>query len=270
MSRHQRSDGESRVRYRILFARSTRKVVVYVTTGLALGFTALQFRGFPVQPVITGATSEIIWRCALITYFWCWRFGCIRDTDIQELAYSNLPNKGQWPVKSYGVVAVLIFVAAVLVATQGNIFRFSIALTFFFISDHVGWRHLVAVLAAEAKKSEHEFLQNRDFFALERLRLVRAQIQGNWKWWRLCAGAVIIVLIDAFAFFRTFRSFLTMQVQTIKPDISTIEAEVFAYSLLVVTFVVVMEVWHYWIRLKTWVSLDLIDKVSEKYELRRK
>jgi hypothetical protein len=181
------SDGESRTRYRILFARSTRKVVVYVTTFLALGFTALQFRDFTVQPVITGTASEVIWRGALIAYFWCWRFGCIRDTDIQELVYASLPNKGQWPLRSYGIVGLLIGVAVVLVAAQGNIFWFSIALTLFFIADHIGWRHLVRVLAPEAKKSEQEFKLKEQFFALEKLRIVRAQIQGNWKWWRLSA-----------------------------------------------------------------------------------
>src|SRR5262249_19868780 len=90
-------------RYKILFARNTRKIVVYITTALALGFTALQFRDFTVQPVITGTASEVIWRGALIAYFWCWRFGCIRDTDIQELAYVSMPNKGQWPLRSYGI-----------------------------------------------------------------------------------------------------------------------------------------------------------------------
>jgi hypothetical protein len=55
----------------------------------------------------------------------------------------------------------------------------------------------------------------------------------------------------------------------VKPDLSANEAEVFVYSLLVLSFVIVMEVWHYWIRLKTWVSLDCIDTLSEKYTLRR-
>jgi hypothetical protein len=262
-------DPETRIRYRILFARSTRKVVVYITTGLALGFTVLQLRDFTVQPIITGAASEVIWRVALIAYFWCWRFGCIRDTDIQELAYASLPNKGQWPLRSYGIVGLLILVAVVLVAAQGNIFWFSIALTFFFIVDHIGCRHLVAVLATEAEKSEEEFTRKRQFFALERLRIVRAQIQGNWKWWRLCAGTLIIIATHAFAFVPTFQSLVTAQVLAVKPDLSANEAEVFVYSLLVLSFVIVMEVWHYWIRLKTWVSLDCIDTLSEKYTLRR-
>ncbi len=270
MSRRRVFDLESRVRYRILFARSTRKVVVYITTGLALGFTALQVRDFTVEPVISGAASEVIWRGALIAYFWCWRFGCIRDTDIQELAYASLPNKGQWPLRSYGIVGLLIFVAVILVAAQGNIFWFSIALSFFFILDHVGWRHLVAVLASEARKSEQEFRQKREYFALERLRLVRAQIQGNWKWWRFGVGAAIIVVTDAFAFVPAFRSLLTAQLLAIKSGLSAGEAEGFIYSLLVLSFVIVMEVWHYWIRLKTWVSLDCIDELSENYSLRRK
>jgi hypothetical protein len=270
MPRRHIFDAESRTRYRILFARSTRKIVVYITTALALGFTVLQVRDFTVEPVITGTASEVVWRGALIVYFWCWRFGCIRDTDIQELAYVSLPNKGQWPLRSYGIVGLLIAVAVVLVAAQGNVFWFSIALTFFFILDHVGWQHLVAVLSEEARKSNEEFREKRQYFALERLRLVRQQIQGNWKWWRFGAGAAIIVVTDAFAFVPAFRSFLAAQVMAVKAGLSASEAEAFVYSLLVLSFVVVMEVWHYWIRLKTWISLDCIDELSENYILRRK
>ncbi|TWB04527.1 hypothetical protein [Bradyrhizobium stylosanthis] len=257
-------------RYRTIFARNTRKVVVYITTGLALGFTALQVRDVTVVPVITGTASEVIWRGALIAYFWCWRFGCIRDTDIQELAYVSMPNKGQWPFRSYGIVGLLIAVAVVLVATQGSVFWFSIALTSFFILDHLGWRHLVAVLADEGEKSGTAFREKREYFALEKLRLVRQQIQGNWKWWRLGAGAMIVVIIDAFAFVPAFRSLVTAQVVAQKIGLPPGEAETFVYSVLVLSFVVVMEVWHYWIRLKTWISLDCLDELGESYILRRK
>ncbi|MCP9626674.1 hypothetical protein NML43_06200 [Rhodopseudomonas palustris] len=241
-----------------------------MTTGLAVVFTVLQFRGISVEPVMTSAASQVIWRAALIAYFWCWRFGCIRDTDIQELVYVSMPNRGQWPLRSYGIVVLLIAVAIALVATEGNIIWFSIALTVFFVVDHVGWRHLVKVLAKQGKDSADAYTRQGELFDLERLRIVRAQIQGSWKWWRLSLGMMIILAIDATAFLPAFRSLLVTQIRILKPSMSISDAELFLYSMLVLVFVVTMEGWHYWIRLRTWISLDCIDDLSERYDLRRR
>jgi hypothetical protein len=258
---------ERTTRYRILFARNTRTIVVWITTGLALSFTVLQLKYISIGDLIVPSASDLIWRVALIAYFWCWRFGCIFDTDIQELAYISLPGHGKWSLRSYGVVALLVIVAVLLCWTQGQVALFSLTLTAFFFVDHIGWRHLVRELDPEARNSAREFRRNRNYFALERLNIVRAQIQGNWKWWRMLAGSIVVVLIDLFAFSSSVRMLAVQSIQSLRPEISYQGAESFSYSFLVLTFVIVMEAWHYAIRLKTKISLNLIDDLSERYKL---
>lgn len=264
---------EFATRYRTLFARNTRFVVVTIATTLALAFTVIQLKGLSLlalQPVITDTASHVIWRGSLILYFWCWRYGCVKDTDIQELAYASLPNKGKWSYRSYGIVLALILVASALLYAYGDIELFSVTLTIFFVVDHVGWRHLVRELAAEGESSRELFIKKRDYFSFERLTIVRAQIQGNWKWWRMVAGTIIIGTINAFAFIPAVRAAMISPLDVAKPGLSSQEAELFVYSLLVCLFVIVMEVWHYWIRLRTWHLLECIDDLSEKYSLRKK
>jgi hypothetical protein len=260
---------ERTIRDKILFARSTRRNVVWITTALALAFTAVELKEISLADAIVPSASDSIWRFALVAYFWCWRFGCVFDTDIQELAYASLPGKGEWSLRSYGIVGLLIVVAFLLFWTQGNIVFFSLAITALFIIDFVGWRHIVRELDPEAKRSASEFENRSDYFALERLNVVRAQIQGDWKWWRLIAGSGIILMINLFAFSSTFRELVTQPVLSLRPGIPPQDAETFSYSLLVLAFVVIMEVWHYAVRLRTKISLRLMDALSESYKLAR-
>src|SRR5579871_1306384 len=139
-------DGEQKT----LFARETRRVVAWIVTILALGFTVLQVKGLSSDYLVNSTASTVMWRGALIAYFWCWRFGSIFDTDIQELAYAYLPRGWRW--RSYGIVFLLIAVAAALVWSYGDIKWFAVTITLFFVVDHGGWRHLVSELAPFARK----------------------------------------------------------------------------------------------------------------------
>jgi hypothetical protein len=255
--------------HKILFARTTRRVVVWLVTILALGFTVLQVKGLSTDYLVNPIASTVMWRGALIAYFWCWRFGCIFDTDIQELAYAYLPHGGRWSWQSYGIVILLIAVAAALVWSYGDIKWFAATITLFFLVDHGGWRYLIKELAPSARKSEQEFRADKDYFALERLRIVRAQIGGNWKWWRSAFGGVIILIVDLFAFVPPVRAFSGYLVQLIQPGISAADAEIYAFSFLVLLFVAVMEVWHYLIRLRTKFWMQHLDDMRSRYSLQK-
>jgi hypothetical protein len=256
--------------HKILFARTTRRVVVWIVTILALGFTILQVKGLSTDYLVTPTASTVMWRGALIAYFWCWRFGCIFDTDIQELAYAYLPHGGRWRWQSYGIVILLIIVAAALVWSYGDIKWFAATMTLFFLVDHGGWRYLVKELASSGRRSEQEFRKNEDYFALERLRVVRAQIGGRWKWWRSGFGGAIILLIDLFAFVPPVRSVFVQLVQQMQSGISAGDAEVYAFSFLVLLFVGLMEVWHYLIRLRTKFWLQYLSEVKGRYVLEKR
>jgi hypothetical protein len=256
--------------HKTLFARTTRRVIVWIVTVLALGFTVLQVKGLSTDYLVTPTASTIMWRGALIAYFWCWRFGCIFDTDIQELAYAYLPHGGRWRWRSYAIVVLLILVAGALVWSYGDIQWFAATMTLFFILDHIGWRHLLSELAPSGRKSEQEFRKNEDYFAFERLRVVRDQIGGMWKWWRAGFGAAIILVMDLFAFVTPVHSFMTSALLLVQPTMSRADAEVYVFSALVLLFVVLMEVWHYLIRLRTKFWLTYLSQIRDRYVFQRK
>ena len=55
--------------HKILFARATRRVVVWIVTILALAFTVLQVKGLSSDDLVNPTASTVMWRGALIAYF---------------------------------------------------------------------------------------------------------------------------------------------------------------------------------------------------------
>jgi hypothetical protein len=136
------------------------------------------------------------------------------------------------------------------------------------IVDYGSWRYLVRYLRPAVLKSEQVYREGRDFIALERLRTVTSQINGNWKWWRLSLGIPLAVSICAFAFLAPFRELLIQALRVLVPSLSANTAYSDIGSWLVLSWVVAVEVWHWLVRAKTKISLGFLNEFSERYSLR--
>ena len=253
---------------KIIFARRTRQVIWSISTGLLLLFGYLQFRNVSVSAVVGTLDASLVWHVALIIYYSSWIFGTRFDTDIQELAYEQFPHKEKWPLQAFGVVAILAVVAGALCWAEGNIERFAVALVIFMVVDHASWRYLIWYLRPAEIQSEEIYRKNRDFYSLEILRVVIAQIAGNWKWWRLSVGVPLAVLICAFAFADSVKAVILRGIQAQVPSISEADASAIVASWLVLAWVVAVETWHWTIRLKTRISLGYLEELRERYSLR--
>jgi hypothetical protein len=250
-----------------LFARFTRTVIKWVAFGLGAYFTYLQVKDIRADVILTPVASDLLWRSSLVIYYWCWIFGSYFDTNIQELAYASFPGKGKWPVQAFGALFLLVLVAGALLGAQGNITYFSLALAAFVTVDHLLWFYLKHVLKDSARDSRAEYKKGHRYYDLEILNAVDYQVQGPWKYRRLVAGATIVLVINLFAFSQIFRGFFVQAVELAAPWLSVQDATNLAYSLLVLLFVGVMEVWHWFMRFSTTMELKVLNTLSENYEL---
>jgi hypothetical protein len=185
-----------------------------------------------------------------------------------KILFVEFPHKNKWSVEGFLFAALIGSVAAVLCWSEGNIQRFSIALIAFMIVDYGGWRYLVWYLRPALTKSEQIYRQTRDFIALERLRTVTSQVQGNWKCWRPSLGVLLAAAICAFAFLDPFRELLIQTLRKVVPALSVNDASSLIGSWLVLFWVLALEVWHWLMRAKTRIALGLLDELSERYSLR--
>jgi hypothetical protein len=260
------SSGPGRVEV-IFFARRTRQIIGWISALLAVGFTWLQIKNINIASIVTGNTPDAIWRGSLIVYYLSWTAGTLFDTDIQEVHYVTVPNKGEWSLHTYVVVLILAVVAAALCLTEGNIEWFAIVLSVFIFVDHISWRYLIWYMKPAVDKSEEAYRSKGDWFAIEKLNVVVNQIEGNWKWWRLCVGIPIVLILDAFAFNGTVNTLLTSVSRSVIPNISYDDASFLCASILVMAFVVAVETWHWVIRINTIVSIRLLENLGAKFEL---
>src|SRR5262249_33645073 len=255
-------------RDKILFARFTRTVIKWVAFGLGALFTYLQVKDIRADVILTPVASDLLWRSSLVLYYWCWVFGTYFDTNIQELAYVTFPGKGRWPAQAFGAVFLMVLVAGALLASEGNIMYFSLALAAFIIVDHALWFYVKYVLKESAHQSRIEYKKDHRYYDLETINAVDHQVQGDWKYRRLAAGAVIVLIINLFAFNQLFRAFVVQLVRTVAPWLSSPEATNLAYTTLVLLYVIVMEVWHWFMRFSTAMQLKVLNTLSQTYELK--
>jgi len=162
---------------------------------------------------------------------------------------------------------LFVVVAAVLLWAQGSILYFSLALTAFFTVDHMMWFYLKRFLRSSVAQSRAQYKTDGRYFDLEILNTVDRQVMGDWKYKRLAAGAVVILLIDLFTFSRSFRSIVVQLLGDLVFWLPTQEVSNLTYTALFFIFVAVMELWHWVMRIATAMRINALEDLAASYEL---
>jgi hypothetical protein len=254
-------------RDKIRFARFTRSIIRGIAVVIGVIFAYLQLKDVQANTLLTSSTADIIWRAALVIYYWAWVVGVTFDTNIQELAYVSFPGNGRWPFQAMGVVAIFVVIAYILLQSHGNIAHFSLALTAFLIVDHATWLYIRRFLRDTIDQSRTRYTRQKQFYELEILNTVEGQVFGEWKLWRLLTGTIIVLTADVFSFNQAFRDASANVVQIICPWLSSGEAASIFYSSLVLLFVVAMEMWHWLLRIRTYLRMDTLEHLHTSYRL---
>jgi hypothetical protein len=249
------------------FAQLSRSIIraVAVAFGLLVGY--LQIRDIRPDAFLTGSTGDIVWRAALVLYYWSYVGGFNFDLNIQELAYVAFPGRGRWPVQLYVVLAIFVMMGAILLTSFGNIAHFSLALTGFLLVDHASWLFIRRFLRRSIDDSRSYYSTEGKFYEVAILSMVENHVFGRWKLWRLMIGTGMVVAADVFAFNSAFRGATSNAVQLICPWLSSPDAILLFYSLLVLAYVLVMELWIWLHRIRIFLRLDTLDYLSGLYLL---
>jgi hypothetical protein len=249
------------------FAQLSRSIfrAVAVTFGLLIAY--LQIKDIKPDALVTPSSADIVWRTALVLYYWAWVGGFNFDINIQELAYVGFPGQGRWPLQPYAVLAIFVAMAAILLTSYGSITHFSLALTGFLLVDHAAWIYMRRFLRSSIDDSRSYYTAERKFYELEILNMAESQMFGRWKFWRLTAGAIIVIAVDVFAFNQAFREALGSAVRFIFPWLSSSDSISLSYSLLFLVYVLVMELWLWLRRIRMYFRLDTLEYLNGRYHL---
>lgn len=227
---------------------------------LPLIFTWLKLRNLSsadIAQLITDASaSDVIWKTALIIYFFAWVWGTLWDVGLQERVYLEAPNKGRMPWQAIGFAAAISVFGAVLVWVDTFV-QFVGALALFTAVDHAAWRYLVGFLQPMIQRAREGYAG--DAIGLEQLHLVENQVCGGWKWWRGLVGVIGIFVMLALA--------LVMSPET-SIEVGRMELPWgFVQAASILVWVLLMEIWHWYVRIVTRVAVDTLEHLRDKYRL---
>ncbi|MBL8667233.1 MAG: hypothetical protein JNM48_07215, partial [Rhodospirillales bacterium] len=142
-----------------LFTRTIRKLIAWAGTALAMIFTWIQFKQFPLDMLASSYTPILLWHGGLALYYVSWVFGTKFDVDVQELVYVSFPRRGQVPVHGFVTVLLLVVAGAALLWTERDIQKFAIAIDIFIVADHVAWRYLIWLVKNVVRTSKNAYTQ---------------------------------------------------------------------------------------------------------------
>ena len=248
---------------RTKLAAAARLMIRSICFLFPLVFTWLKLRNLSASDIVKlfsdASAGDIVWKAALIIYFFAWVWGTLWDVGLQERVYLEAPNKGKLPWQAVAIAAAIAIVAAVLLWVDTFV-RLVGALALFTITDHAAWRYMVGSLFKPMiQLARDEYYRLNDAIGLEQLQLVEHLICGAWKWWRASVGVIWIFIMLALA--------LTLSPES---SIKTGRAELpsgFVQAASILLWVLLMEIWLWYVRVVTKVGVDTLETLREKYRL---
>ncbi len=249
-------------------ANNIQRAIKIIGGTLAAIFTWLQVKDFPFIPLLESAPPEALRRFVIAIYYFSWVFGSSFDVRIQQSVYVRDPSRGR--LKTTGVVAVLVLAVtfAMLLSVSGNLREFVGMLNAFVLADLLTWQFLfIARTTPIIRASEAVYVQDKQFFDLERLRIVESYMVGNWHWYRFIVLGVILAIMDIVAFIDPIPIIVGNLIDSTLPSLTRGLSASLIPVLTIVLFVLVGEGWKWFLRVKVETTLEVFAGLKGKYRL---
>ena len=240
-----------------------------VTTLIALVFAGISLKEIPYASVLSQTNPAYFQAVILTVYISCWAIGTSIDTSNQNSIYLVDPKGGHVRAGWFLAVGGLALISVIILYVRDNERYFTLALAIVSAVDVRTWLYLrysflPPIIDATAKKYKHE---PPDYYGLVRLQIIVAQILGNWKWYRQVFLTAIIVLMLVTAFDPPLEDTISHLVEGHLP-VPAGSIRLLFQDFLLLCFVLISEVWHFALRLRTFLAVQLLSKLETSYSLK--
>jgi hypothetical protein len=234
---------------------------------LALFFTWLQIKEYEIAQIVEYAKPDLIFKFALVMYYFCWLFGPAFDLKIQQTVYIRDPAQGE--VKPLAFLLLVLFSGSAffLMWASNNEKTFSLALAIFFTLNVLGYAYIVRRTKPAVAESSKLYLERANYYRFEQLLAVTRYMFGRWQRIRFAVLGVIVTGIDAICLSDAARLWLSGHVHSIYSDIPVDALSNLLPDLSLLFFVCVSEGWIWAERLRVRNSVMFIDDLRRKYSI---
>ncbi len=246
-------------------ATKARFTIKIIGGALALLFTWIQLKDFPVVPLLESTKAGFVLRLALAVYYFSWIFGTSFDVSVQQSVYVRDADRGHLGWRAIAAIGLFGATAAIFLWASDDEKWFAATLTGFIIANIIGWLVLVRRVTSIIYMSLLTY--DQDFFEIERLHVVKIYIAGNWQKYRFLVMFAIALVAIAISFVAPVRLMVSLAIASLVFGLKETVISPLLPSLVFVVFLVIAEGWIWMMRAKTWASLNLISDLKEKYQL---
>jgi hypothetical protein len=245
-------------------ARAVRLAIGLMSAVLPLLYAWLSFRSLSLSQVIdtisNSTTLDVLWKIVITIYYTGWVIGSTNDTNFHEDVAVRAPFAGKLPLEAIGLLCVFLLVAVLLLYAH-TYEQFVTLIAIFFGLNVVGYLYIVKTFTIPmVEESRRAFAAASDHYALERLEIFTHYQMGRWQLWRFLLGVLIIAGMIVIALHK-------LNYGGTLPYVGDVPIEVIQVVSMAF-FVVVLEVWISYMRLRTIAQLAAIDRIAQRYELK--
>jgi hypothetical protein len=241
-----------------------------VTAGIALVFAGITLKDIPFVPALSSTNPDYLQSILLSLYIACWAAGTTIDTKVQNSVYLIDPSGGRVRYGAVIAVVALSLVSLAVLLTRKNELYFSLALAAFTSVDILTWLYLRLRFLPPIIKATREKYRtgpNYDYLGEILLDIVTAQIIGNWKWWRQLALSTIVLLMILVAVSPHAKDAISSLVDGNVPGILPGTTKPLLSDFFLLVFIAVSEFWHFAFRLKTAVSIGVLNELDTNFSI---
>lgn len=240
--------------------KRVKLMIKTVATILLFFFGWLSLKDFPYIELLNDDFSAILLKISLGLYYFSWIFGTYADLEDEEYTLLIAPNKGKITNMAVGTIAMLGLLFAILCWAKD--FRvFSISLFLFFLFDRLGNIYLVRYIRPAIDESKKKYIENENISGLLSINSIDKFLSGKYINWRFGIGILIVLIMVLFSFTE-----LPVEISVFfgikSPDLLIV--------FLIFLYVVVIELWIWYQRLRRKIYLQLLIEIDEKYQLNLK
>jgi hypothetical protein len=230
------------------------KTIIRLLAGIvAVLFGWLKFRGLPIDSIINEISTELILKLAIIIYYFSWLFGTTLDASDQGIVFHKAIDKGKIP--ALGVFLAIIitgFLIALCFMFDTPIFSFLFLL--FWFCNYIMWSLFISNIMHPYFTSNKTFYKDQgDYLNLKRFEIVESFLYGSWNKKRFFIGFLLLIPATIISSTKWLDFIFTNS-----------DKKHFYVSILIMVFVLTVELWVWFYRLKRKFSLTTLTEVIEE------
>jgi hypothetical protein len=253
-----------------VLARRARRIAWLSVPAIGVLFTAIQFRDINFAEVVASLNPNTTFTIVLTLYYLVLGAGFVFDIETQKQIYVLDPNRGRLPRDSIIAIGFYLLTAAILFSASRNLIIFAVALTIWHFSGIYFWRVLSRQNELRLAESEGSAKLRNDYFALERLDLVRTYYSGKWHAPRHAILSVLVILLAFFAIPNVVATTIMDGAIAKWLGVDSESARIDFIAFIFLLYAVVGEGWTWLQRFVTKISLYAIDRMERQYILKRR